>query len=124
MKDAFELKQLGESYLEKGDYETAEMLIRRAISIEEHTAPNTVALAEDLFNFGLLCCAMGKVDEAQQNLMRAWKIERAILGPLHPETLETFRTLTEIYQHEENTVTTDFFYSAPKQSAAGALVLH
>ena len=124
MKNSFELKRLGELYLERGDYETAEMLIRRAISIEERQAPNTVALAEDLYNFGLLLSALGNKNDAQHQLMKAWKIERTILGPMHPDTMETFRTLTEIYHEEENKVTTDFFYSAPRQTSTGALALH
>lgn len=124
MKDAFELKRLGELYLEKGDYETAEMLIRRALTIEEMKAPNSVALAEDLYNYGLLCSAMGNKTEAQNSLMKAWKIERTILGPMHPDTMETFRTLTELYHEEENSVTTEFFYSAPRQLASGLFAQH
>ncbi len=124
MKNSFELKRLGEQYLERGDYDTAEMLIRRAIEIEESKTPNTVALAEDLYNFGLLLSAQGNKVEAQHQLMKAWKIERTILGPMHPDTVETFKTLTEIYKEEENSVTTEFFYSAPHQTASGAFARH
>jgi tetratricopeptide (TPR) repeat protein len=124
MKNAFELKRLGELYLEKGDYDTAEMLFRRAISIEEVQAPNSVALAEDFYNLGLLLSVSNKNCEAQSLLMKAWKIERDILGPMHPETLETFKTMTEIYHEEEDSVTTDFFYYAPRQSASGARAMH
>ena len=126
MKDAFELKRLGELYLEKGDYETAAMLIRRAIDVEENLTPNSIALAEDLFNYGLLCSALGKRSEAQSSLLRAWKIERSVLGSMHPETLETFRTLSETYQEEqeENRVTAEFFYSGATQKVSGQPMKH
>ncbi|HEY9684421.1 MAG TPA: tetratricopeptide repeat protein [Oculatellaceae cyanobacterium] len=124
MKNAFELKRLGELYLEKGDYETAEMLFRRAISIEEVQTPNSVALAEDFYNLGLLLSVSNKKSEAQSMLMKAWKIERSILGPMHPETVETFKTMTEIDNEEEDSVTTEFFYYAPRQSSSGARALH
>jgi tetratricopeptide (TPR) repeat protein len=124
MKNAFELKRLGELYLEKGDYDTAEMLFRRAVSIDEAEAPNSVTLAEDFYNLGLLLSATNKLCEAQTMLMKAWKIERSVLGPMHPETLETFKTMSEIYHEEENSITTDFFYYVPRPSAGGAIALH
>jgi tetratricopeptide (TPR) repeat protein len=124
MKDVYELKRLGELYLEKGDYHAAEMLFRRAISVEELRAPNTVSLAQDLYNYGLVCSVLGNLKDAQNSLMRAWSIERTILGPMHPETLETLRTLTEIYNEQENTVTSEFFFFVPPQTADGSVAYH
>lgn len=124
MKDVYELKRLGELYLEKGDYQTAEMLFRKAIGVEEMRAPNTVSLAQDLYNYGLICSALGNLRDAQNSLMRAWSIERTILGPMHPETMETLKSLTDIYNEEENQVTSDFFFFVPPHKAAGDVAYH
>jgi hypothetical protein len=45
---------------------------------------------------------------------------------MHPETLETFRTLSETYQEEqeENRVTAEFFYSGATQKVSGQPMKH
>src|ERR1700733_4704926 len=75
MKDSVQLKRLGEMYVEQGDLESAELLFRKALSADEVSAPDTMALAEDLYNLGLLCYALDNHSEATSFLMRAWKIE-------------------------------------------------
>ena len=124
MKNAFELKRLGELYLDRGDYETAEMLLSAAINVEVSQAPISVALAEDLYNLGLLLSIIGKRNKDQHNLLKSWKIECSLLGAMHPTTLETFRTLTEIYQDEENTATPEVFNSSGRHSVRGSIMQH
>ena len=65
MQDALELKKLGEMYVEQGDYESAELLFRKVVGIDEQLAPDSVALSEDLYNLGLLCSALEKHVEAR-----------------------------------------------------------
>ena len=102
MQDALELKRLGEMYVEQGDYESAELLFRRVVGIVEEVAPDSVALSEDLYNLGLLCSALEKHVEARAFLMRAWEIERNLLGDFHAETLKTFNALNEVFYDQDS----------------------
>jgi tetratricopeptide (TPR) repeat protein len=98
MTPAAELKLLGDQYEERGDYESAELLFRRALSDQEaRLGEDHPSLALDLYNLGLLCYAMEKFGDAETFLMRAWMIERKLYGPVHPQTLATLEALNELY---------------------------
>lgn len=102
MKRARELKRLGNSYEERGDYESAELLFRKALSMQEKQLGNEhPSIASDLYNLGLLCYALQKYNDAELFLMRAWAIERKSLGLMHPETLSTLEALSEIHYDPE-----------------------
>jgi tetratricopeptide (TPR) repeat protein len=124
MKDSFQLKRLGEMYIEQGDLESAELLLRKALSIDELLVPDTVALAEDLFNLGLLCYSMDNHSEATDFLMKAWKIERSLLGDLHSETLNTFNVLSEIHADREGLTRGGRLYQAARTAAPNSHVYH
>jgi tetratricopeptide (TPR) repeat protein len=98
MKAAAELKILGDQYEERGDYESAELLFRRALFDQEQSlGEEHPTLALDLYNLGLLCYALEKFADAETFLMRAWMIERKSHGPMHPDTLATLEALNELY---------------------------
>jgi tetratricopeptide (TPR) repeat protein len=124
MKDSVQLKRLGEMYVEQGDLESAELLFRKALSIDELLVPDTVALAEDLYNLGLLCYALDNHSEATNFLMRAWKIERIVLGDMHAETLSTFNVLSEIHCDREAPVKGGRLFTETRAITANSHVYH
>ncbi len=124
MKDSAQLKRLGEMYIEQGDYESAELIMTKALTIDELSAPDTVALAEDLYNLGLLCCAMNKLSAARDYLIRSWKIERSQLGDIHPITLTTFNALSDIYRTQESLLNEGRFYAAAEITTASSHYYH
>jgi tetratricopeptide (TPR) repeat protein len=124
MKDSVQLKRLGEMYVEQGDLESAELLFRKALNVDELLVPDTVALAEDLYNLGLLCYALDNHSEAKSFLVRAWKIERVLLGDMHTETLATFNVLSEIHCDREAPVKGGRLYAEARAVTTNSHVYH
>lgn len=124
MKDSFQLKRLGDTYVELGDLESAELLYRKALSIDEVLVPDTIPLAEDLYNLGLVCYALENYLEATNFLLRAWKIERRLLGDMHMETLNTFNLLSEIHSEEEARENEPRLYAPARATMASHHVYH
>jgi tetratricopeptide (TPR) repeat protein len=97
MKSASQLKSMGEWYEENGDYESAELMLRSAILMEEQlVGEDSLELVTDLHNLGLLCYALEKYEEAEALLRRAWMIETQKLGPMHPDTLATLNAISDL----------------------------
>lgn len=122
-----ELKRLGEMYEEQGDYESAELLFRNALSMnEKQLGEDHPNIAVDLHNLGLLCYALEKYNDAETFLMRAWAIERRVLGPMHQETLATLEALSELYYDANRNVDVEYrgLISAPAKSAHGPVHLY
>jgi len=100
--NAIELKRLGDHYEELGDYESAELLFRSALKVQEReVGEEHASLAIDLYNLGLLCYSLEKYNDAETFLMRAWAIERRCFGPMHPNTLASLEALSDLY-HDSN----------------------
>jgi tetratricopeptide (TPR) repeat protein len=103
------LKQLGDHYEEMGDYESAELLFRRALAVQEkEVGEDHPSLAVDLYNLGLLCYAQSKFLDAETMLTRAWAIELNSFGPVHPETVATLDALSEIYYDANRNVELEY----------------
>jgi tetratricopeptide (TPR) repeat protein len=124
MQDALELKRLGEMYVEQGDYESAELLFRKVVGIDEQYAPDSVALSEDLYNLGLLCSALEKNVEARAFLMRAWEIERTLLGDSHAETLKTFNALNEVFYDQDSLSKEGQLYASTRTNKTSVRTYH
>lgn len=109
MKHVSELKRLGDQYEEQGDYESAELLFRKALADQELSLGDEhPGLAPDLYNLGLLCYALEKYIDAESFLMRAWAIERKSCGPMHPTTLATLEALSELYYDADRNVQLEY----------------
>ncbi|MGH9550511.1 MAG: tetratricopeptide repeat protein [Terriglobales bacterium] len=109
MKQVAELRRLGDLYEDRGDYESAELLFRKALSVQEQElGEEHPLLAPDLYNLGLLCYALEKFNDAETFLMRAWAIERTSFGPMHPETLATLEALSELYYDANRNVHVEY----------------
>lgn len=107
--NVIELKKLGDTYEEQGDYESAELIYRRALAIQEkELGEEHPTLSVDLYNLGLLCYAMQRYTEAEVFLMRAWAIERTHFGPMHHETLATLEALSELYYDANRNVEVEY----------------
>lgn len=124
MQDALELKRLGEMYVEAGDYESAELLFRKLVGIDEQFAPDSVALSEDLYNLGLLCSALDKNAEARAFLTRAWEIERALLGDSHAETIKTRNALNEVFYDQDSLTKEGQVYSSTRANKTNTRTYH
>jgi tetratricopeptide (TPR) repeat protein len=115
--NAIDLRRLGDQYEEHGDYESAELLFRKSLALleleygEEHPS-----IAMDLYNLGLLCHSLGKFDDAETMLMRAWSIERTCFGPMHPETLATLEALSDIYYDANRNVEIEYRSLTPAKN--------
>jgi len=106
---AAELKRLGDQYAELGDYESAELLLRNALSAQERElGEEHPSLSVDLYNLGLLCYALDKFNDAETFLMRAWAIERKCFGPMHSDTLATLEALSELYYDANRNTSIEF----------------
>jgi tetratricopeptide (TPR) repeat protein len=104
-----ELKRLGDHYEELGDYESAELLFRNALTVQEsEVGEEHQSLAVDLYNLGLLCYSLEKYNDAETFLMRAWAIERRCLGPMHPNTLATLEALSELYYDSNRNIAVEY----------------
>src|SRR5580658_9966738 len=107
--NVIELKRLGDQYEEQGDYESAELLFRKAVSVQEQeVGEEHPSLTVDLYNLGLLCFALGKYYDSESFLMRAWSIERTHLGPMHHQTLATLEALSEVYYDVNRNVEVEY----------------
>lgn len=107
--NVFDLKLLGDQYEESGDYESAELLYRKALSQQEVSlGEDHPSLAVDLYNLGLLCFAMEKFSDAESLLMRAWSIERHHYGATHPCTQATLEALSDVYYDADRNVEMEY----------------
>ncbi len=93
------LNQLGGLFLYKAQYQYAEPLLRRALSIDEagfgSEHPN---VARDLNNLAQLLKATNRLDEAEPLMRRALSIDEASFGAEHPDVAIELNNLAQLLQ--------------------------
>src|SRR6185437_14592876 len=81
------LHHLAHLYHLKRDYEQAESLYQRALTIEEQRPePNRPRVAQNLHHLAQLFEDQGKYEQAKPFYQRALAIREQALGPEHPDT--------------------------------------
>ena len=82
---------------EKGDYDAAEPLFRRALAINERAlGPEHPVTATSLNNLSALLSDKGDYDAAEPLYHRALAIRERALGPEHPDTMRSLKTLRRL----------------------------
>jgi eukaryotic-like serine/threonine-protein kinase len=80
------LGNLGGTYRDMGDFERAQLLLRRAVDLAQRkVGPNHPHVAGFYFNLGLCLSDLGRFEEAGVLLERALAIRERLLGPDHPD---------------------------------------
>ncbi len=81
---------------ERGDYESAERLLRMALAIQKAShGPTHPDLANTLNNLAVVCERQEKLDDAEDGYRRAHAIALASLPPGHPVIATSLRNLVD-----------------------------
>jgi tetratricopeptide (TPR) repeat protein len=83
---------LGEIYVQLGEYDNAERILQSTLCYFDKSAPTPLA-GRVLHNLGLVLAAESKTSEARIMLDRALATREALLGDDHPEVAETLHAL-------------------------------
>jgi tetratricopeptide (TPR) repeat protein/predicted Ser/Thr protein kinase len=88
------LGNLGGTYRDMGDFERAQLLLRRAMDLAQRKlGPNHPHVAGFCFNLGLCLSDLGRFEEAGGLLERALAIRERLLGPDHPDVASALMAL-------------------------------
>jgi tetratricopeptide (TPR) repeat protein len=99
------LNHLGELQTLQASFEVGEKSYREALVIESALAPtgqNQAALARTLHGLGVLLVRQGRYPDAEQALRRALELQRAALGPAHPDMARTLHDLANVIDESGN----------------------
>jgi tetratricopeptide (TPR) repeat protein len=99
------LSHLGELQTLQASFEAGEKSYREAIVFESAlppTAGNRAALARTLHGLGVLLERQGRYPDAEQVLRRALELQRAALGPAHPDMARTLQDLAKVIDESGN----------------------
>ena len=103
LKTATSLNNIAEFYRERGLFEKAEPLYKRAITIkEENPAGNPELIAMTLNNLAELYREQGRYPEAKILFMKALDINKKELGPRHYITANSLNNLAVLYKQQGN----------------------
>ena len=95
------LNRAGESLTVRGQYEKAELLLQRALSIrEQQLGPLHSDVADSLNSVANLYMDQGKYEQAEPLLQRALSIREQQLGPLHLDAAHSLNDLALLYQRQ------------------------
>lgn len=99
---ATQLNNLAEAYRQKGRYNDAEPLHKRALSIrEQQLGTDHPHVAHSLNNIALLRQSQGRYGEAEPLYRRALLIQEQQLGVNHPDVANSLNNLAELYRSQE-----------------------
>jgi hypothetical protein len=102
---------LGILYLERGDYERAEALLKRALAIREKAlGPEHPDVARSLNNLATLYFRLRRLEEDEAAIKRALSILQRILPAGHPDIATVLNNLAELYEAESRFQEADAIY--------------
>ncbi len=85
---------MAEQLEEEGRYEEAEAFRRKALTINQTVLPEShPTLVYQNYNLGLVSRYQGKLDDANDFLVRSLELARAAFGAADPDVHEIMRTL-------------------------------
>jgi tetratricopeptide (TPR) repeat protein len=94
------MNDLGVYWLARGQFRTAEPLIRRALGIGERShGPDHPHVATYLSNLANLLRATGRMSEAEPLIRRALAIDERSYGPDHPDVARDLNDLAELLKY-------------------------
>jgi tetratricopeptide (TPR) repeat protein len=97
-RQASRLELLADFYESQGKYHEAEQICHRLIELKESALGfESLEIAIDLYNLGLLAYAQDKCEQAEQYLTRCLNIEESNLGPNHPDIAATLDVLAQLF---------------------------
>ena len=98
---AYSLLNLGRAYREAGRPGDAELVLRRALTINERSlGPNHAQVAVALNQLALVFEQRGRFDEAEPLYRRALAIREATDGPEHPATATVHNNLAALFRSQ------------------------
>ncbi len=99
---ATQLNNLAEAYRQKGRYNDAEPLHKRALSIrEQQLGTDHPHVAHSLNNIALLYQSQGRYGESEPLYRHALLIQEQQLGVNHPDVANSLNNLAELYRSQE-----------------------
>jgi CHAT domain-containing protein/Tfp pilus assembly protein PilF len=85
----------------QGNYQEAEGLYKRALTIKEKAlGANDPSVAQTLNNLANVCYKQGRYQEAEELYKRALSMREKALGTSHPDVAETLNNLGNLYEEQ------------------------
>jgi tetratricopeptide (TPR) repeat protein len=95
------LEKLAQAYVDKTDYECAEMIYKRIfVAKQDLDGPSSLSIARILTQIASVAQEQGHYSEAAKCLRRAVEIEKITLGDDDIETINTSARLANVYNSE------------------------
>jgi tetratricopeptide (TPR) repeat protein len=95
------LELLADFYESQGKYAEAEQICRRIVEVKESIyGYDSVEIAPDLHNLGLLCYAQDNYEQAEQYLTRCLTMEESALGLDAIELASTLDVLAQLFYEQ------------------------
>jgi tetratricopeptide (TPR) repeat protein len=104
------MNHLAQWLTNRADYGEAELLMRRALEIDEKSAPDHPNLATCLNNLAELCRAQARYAEAEPLCRRALAIWEKSLGPNHPYVATSLNNLALLCRPQGRYAEAEFLY--------------
>jgi eukaryotic-like serine/threonine-protein kinase len=94
------LMTLGTTQYHMAHYAEAELALRRGVAIERSSLGDNPATATAMNNLGLMLMDWHGIDEAEQILSEAMRMDVALIGPNHASTLIIASNLGELHSRQ------------------------
>ncbi len=96
------LTSLGSLRQAQGEYALAESLYTEALQIDQRAAVEEITIAADLNNIAAIHLMQGRFDEADSLFKIVLDIRQRVLGPRHPNVVETLNNRAFVLQKSEH----------------------